>query len=365
MTSNPAQKKESAKKRVRFFNVSLRNGIVVSTPSYPEKQAFLAHLIKALEGANPDFAWIQFLFIRSDYSSALVRLKNSMHRAKASIEQPTIDMISGEERDRREMHRDYYRRSDARMKKVDEIATKPTTTLAIQGMWVCDKGASSPNSLPFDHCSDEHDSLAVFQYRDPRMLLELVDRRMVADIAEYFDRYTKSRLEPPSFLVTPEELVSYIHLPAGEVAKSLSSLEDEESKRDYSQGKVEEEEEEETKESQTSEISSKLVRFVKVPTTDEVLADSAIQPLSHLAAPTVRTFELVYSEGATEVLLSAESVEDMRKYAQLLNLVYGSMKYEASDQVPEFLKELPRIIGLVNQANSGAAKCLGFMPAPS
>jgi len=344
MTSNPAQKKESAKKRVRFFNVSLRNGIVVSTPSYPEKQAFLAHLIKALEGANPDFAWIQFLFIRSDYSSALVRLKNSMHRAKASIEQPTIDMISGEERDRREMHRDYYRRSDARMKKVDDIATKPTITLAIQGMWVCDKGASSPNSLPFDHCSDEHDSLAVFQYRDPRMLLELVDRRMVVDIAEYFDRYTKSRMEPPSFLVTPEELVSYIHLPAGEVAKSLSSLEDEESKRDYSQGKVEEEEE--TKESQSGDISSKLVRLVKVPTTDEVLEDSAIQPLSHLAAPTVRTFELVYSGGKTEVLLSAETVEDMRKYAGLLSLVYGGMKIENADGRPVFLQQLPLIVGL-------------------
>ena len=269
-----------------------------------------------------------------------------MHRAKASIEQPTIDLISGEERDRRELHRDYYRRSDARMKKVDDIATKPTVTLAIQGMWVCDKGASSPNSLPFDHCSDEHDSLAVFQYRDPRMLLELVDRRMVVDIAEYFDRYTKSRMEPPSFLVTPEELVSYIHLPAGEVAKSLSSLEDEESKRDYSQGKVEEDEE--TKASQSGDISSKLVRLVKVPTTEEVLDDSAIQPLAHLAAPTVRTFELVYSGGKTEVLLSAETVEDMGKYAQLLNLVYGSMKYEARDQVPEFLKELPRMIGLVN-----------------
>ena len=346
MTSNPAQKKESAKKRVRFFNVSLRNGIVVSTPAYPEKQAFLGHVIRALESSNPDFAWIQFLFVSSDYSSALVRLKNSMHRAKASIEQPTIDLISGEERGRRELHHDYYRRSDDRMKKVDDIATKPTVTLAIQGMWVCDKGASSPNSLPFDHCSDEHDSLAVFQYRDPRMLLELVDRRMVVDIAEYFDRYTRSRMEPPSFLVTPEELVSYIHLPAGEVAKSLSSLEDEESKRDYTQGKVEEDEE--TKASQSGDVSSKLVRLVKVPTTEEVLADSAIQPLAHLAAPTVRAFELVYSEGATEVLLSAESVEDMGKYAQLLNLVYGSMKYEARDQVPEFLKELPRMIGLVN-----------------
>jgi hypothetical protein len=342
MTSNPAQKKESAKKRVRFFNVSLRNGIVVSTPAYPEKQAFLGHVIRALESSNPDFAWIQFLFVSSDYSSALVRLKNSMHRAKASIEQPTIDMISGEERDRRELHRDYYRRSDARMKKVDDIATKPTITLAIQGMWVCDKGASSPNSLPFDHCSDEHDSLAVFQYRDPRMLLELVDRRMVVDISEYFDRYTKSRMEPPSFLVTPEELVSYIHLPAGEVAKSLSSLEDEESKRDYSQGKVEEDEE--NKESQSSEISSKLVRFVKVPTTDEILEDSAIQPLSHLAASTVRTLELVYSGKKTEVLLSAETVEDMRKFAGLLSVVYGGMKLEGAEPQPKFLRELPRML---------------------
>jgi hypothetical protein len=347
MTSNQPPKEESSKKRVRFFNVSLRNGIVVSTPAYAEKQAFLGHVIRALESANPDFAWIQFLFVRSDYGSALVRLKNSMHRAKASIEQPTIDMVSGEERDRRELHRDYYRRSDVRMKKVDDIATKPTVTLAIQGMWVCDKGASSPNSLPFDHCSDEHDSLAVFQYRDPRMLLELVDRRMVVDISDYFDRYTKSRIEPPSFLVTPEELSSYIHLPAGEVAKSLSSLEDEESKREFTEGKVEEEEE--TKPSQTCEISSKLVRLVKVPTTEEVLEDSAFQPLSHLAAPTVRTFELVYSGGKTEVLLSAETVEDMRKYAGLLGLVYGTIKLKDSKSQPAFLQELPAVIGLINQ----------------
>ncbi len=345
MTSNQAQKKESAEKRVRFFNVSLRNGIVVSTPSYPEKQAFLAHLIRALEGANPDFAWIQFLFVSSDYSSALVRLKNSMHRAKASIEQPTIDMVSGEERDRRELHRDYYGQSDTRMKKIDDIATKPTITLAIQGMWVADKESSSASVLPFDHCSDEHDSLAVFQYRDPRMLLELVDRRMVVDISEYFDRYTRSRMEPPSFLVTPDELVSYIHLPAGEVAKSLSSLEDEESKREFTQGKVEEEEE--GKASQSSDISSKLVRLAKVPTTEEVLEDSAVQPLSHLAAPTVRTFELVYSGGTTEALLSAETVEDMRNYFGLLNLVYGSMKFETTEAIPLFLRELPAIVGLV------------------
>ena len=42
-----------SKRNVRFFNVSLRNGIVMSTPSYPEKQTFVAHLIRALETSQP------------------------------------------------------------------------------------------------------------------------------------------------------------------------------------------------------------------------------------------------------------------------------------------------------------------------
>ena len=230
------------------------------------------------------------------------------------------------------------------MKKVDEIVTKPTITMAIQGMWVSDE-PDSVYALPFDHCSDEHDSLAIFRYRDPRMLLELVDRRMVVDISEYFDRYTRSRLEPPSFLVTPEELQSYVHLPAGETAASLRSLEGGTSTRAFVLASIAGEK---AISGGGDGFSSELVRLVKVPKNEKVLEDASVQPLAHLAAPTVRTFELVYSGGKTEVLLSAETVEDMGKYAQLLNLVYGSMKYEASDQVPEFLKELPRMIGLVN-----------------
>jgi hypothetical protein len=84
---------------------------------------------------------------------------------------------------------------------------------------------------------------------------------------------------------------------------------------------------------------------VKVPTTDEVLEDSAIQPLSHLAAPTVRTLELVYSGGKTEVLLSAETLEEMRNYANLLSLVYGGMKFESAEAHPAFLQQLPDIVG--------------------
>jgi hypothetical protein len=334
-----------SKKRVRFFNVSLRNGIVVSTPSYSEKQSFCAHLISALEASNPDFAWIQFLFVKSDYGAALVRLKNSMHRAKVSIEQPSVDLISGQARERRELHHDYYRQSDVRMKKVDEVATKPTITLAIQGMWVSDGDASSPRILPFDHCRDEHDSLAVFQYSDPRMLIELVDRRMVADISDYFDRYTKSRLEPPSFLVTPEELQSYIHLPTGEVAASLHSLQGGTSNRPFAKGNVADEE---TNSTEGGSISSKLVMLTKVPKNEEALEDTSVQPLAHLAAPTVRTFELVYSGGTTVLLFSAESVEDMRKFATLLGLVYGGMKFQEAETRPRFLRESRKIVGLTS-----------------
>ncbi|TLX93026.1 MAG: hypothetical protein E6K96_09940 [Thaumarchaeota archaeon] len=76
------------------------------------------------------------------------------------------------------------------------------------------------------------------------------------------------------------------------------------------------------------------------------LEETSVQPLAHLAAPTVRTFELVYSEGRTEVLLSAETVEDMKKYAELLSLVYGGMRFETADPRPGFLRRLPVIVGL-------------------
>jgi hypothetical protein len=331
-----------ARKKIRFFNVSLRNGIVMSTPAYPEKQAFIAHLVRALETSNPEFAWIQFLFLRSDYRAALVRLKNSIHASKIAIEQPSVDMVSGQESERREFHRDYYRRADSRMKKVDDIVTKPTVTLAIQGMWVSDDPGSI-NSLPFDHCVDEHDSLAVFLYSDPRMLLELMDRRMVEDISKYLDGYTKSRLEPPSFIVTPEELPSYVHLPAGETAMSLSSLGGGTSTRGFNLASVDGEE------ANRGEVSSSHVRLVAVPKMEKALEDSAVQPLAHLASSTVRTFELVYTGGKTEVLLSSETVEDMKKYASLLSLVYGGLKLEQDDPAPRFLQQLPMIVGLSRQ----------------
>jgi hypothetical protein len=267
----------------------------------------------------------------------LVRLKNSIHAAKLAIEQPSVDLVSGQENERRELHRDYYRQAESRMKKVDDIVTKPTVTLAIQGMWVSDDPGSI-NALPFDHCVDEHDSLAIFQYHDPRMLLELVDRRMVQDISKYLDSYTKSRLEPPSFIVTPEELQSYVHLPAGETAMSLSSLGGGTSTRGFTLASVDGEE------ANRGEVSSSLVRLVAVPKMEKALEDSSVQPLAHLASSTVRTLELVYESGMTEMLLSAVTVEDMREYAGLLSLIYGGIKLGRAEPRPDFLGKLSRML---------------------
>ena len=333
---------EGDKRRVRFFNVTLKNGIVMSTPGCEEKQTLIADLIRVLETSNPDFAWVQFLFVRSNYSQALVRLKNSIHRTKIAIEQPSVDLISGQERDRRELHRDYYRRAEARMKKIDDVVTKPTITMAIQGMWVGSRDPRQTIALPFEHCADEHDSLALFLYRDPRMLLELIDRRMIEDITRYLDSYTGSRVEPPSFLLTPEELPCYIHLPAGGLVGSLNSL----SWGTFGKGLIRGNVAGEGQAKSRDDIDTTLVRLAKVPKIEKALDDRDIEPLAHLASTTPRSLELVYSERKTDLLLTARTVDDLRAYVDILDSVYGQLKCERFTDAPSFLSQLPDIVGL-------------------
>lgn len=341
------------KKRVHFFSVSLKNGVVVSTPSYPEKQAFVAQLVHALETTNPDFAWVQFLFAQADHHANLIRMKNMIHRAKMAIEEPAYSFLTDRTHERRELHRDFYRMADARMAKVDALVTKPTIVMAIQGMWVDSKDSDLAGALPFAHCSDEHDSLAIFQYRDPRMLRELVERRMVVDIGEYLERFTRSRLEPPSFMATPEGLRTFVHLPVGEAAESLQSIHGGPSAKGYTRAKVKEDEGEDSKPDSgpLGDVTSRIVRLTDVPEMKGILEDSSIQPLDHLSSTTVRTFELLYRDGHTEFVLSSETVEDMRKFAQLLDSVYGELKLEKAEQTPSFLQELPSILGLTDNRN--------------
>jgi hypothetical protein len=340
-------------RRIRFFNVSLRNGVMPSTPSYPEKQAFIGRLIHTLESSNPEFAWVQFLFVQRSLARDLTRLKNSLRAAKKEIEQPKVGIISGEESERRELGGDFYARAEARMKKIDDVVTKPTIALAIQGMWVCDQKSRGMKDLPFDHCSDEHDSLAIFEYRDPRMLLELVDRRMVVDLSRYLEGFTRSRLEPPSFIVTPNELQSFVHLPAGEVIKSLHSLQPGTSMRNYDQGTTDNQK---PKEGGGAPVPSKLVRLAAVPEMAAALEDKSVQPLEHLASTRVRTFELVYCQGKTDIVLSAETVEEVGLYIGLLSSVYGDLKLEEAGARPAFLQQLPRIVGLTRDRRDRGGK---------
>ena len=83
-----------------------------------------------------------------------------------------------------------------------------------------------------------------------------------------------------------------------------------------------------------------------MPKMEKVLEDSSVQPLAHLASSTVRTLELVYGGGTTQVLLSAGTVDDMNSYTSVLSLVYGGLKLEKEDPVPSLLQQLPVILGL-------------------
>jgi len=58
-----------------------------------------------------------------------------------------------------------------------------------------------------------------------------------------------------------------------------------------------------------------------------------MQPFDHLASGTVRSFELVYSRGSTEILLSARTLDDMGRYADLFSQVYGEMALQKADSV--------------------------------
>jgi hypothetical protein len=181
------------------------------------------------------------------------------------------------------------------------------------------------------------------------MLPELVNRRMVEDISKYLDDYTKSRVEPPSIIVTPEELVSYVHLPAGERVDSLTSMTWGTSARGLTRGKMNDGEagDETGKQDDKPRVTGTIVKLSRVPKIEKVLIESEIQPLAHLASNTVRTFELIYSSEKTEILLAARTEDDMTKYLDLFDGVYGQLTYEKiDDAIPGFLKQLPHVVGL-------------------
>ncbi|HEV2138499.1 MAG TPA: hypothetical protein VGR53_06625 [Nitrososphaerales archaeon] len=323
---------------VRFFNVSLLNANVMSKPRFPQPQRLVGELIHSLEAASPTFAWTQFLFRRTNLTPTLIGLKNSIQSAAATIKTPKTSWISGIEHDRRELHLDWYGRSGERMKRIDTVTNMSHVLLAIQGMWVGDPRLLS--ALPFNDCYDEHDRLGVFVYRNPWMLVELVKRRMVEDVSSYFMSYVSSRLEPPSFMITQEEVPYYLHLPIAKQTDSLKSVSWKQHSAEVREGTVE------GVSSKANLPHSNLVKLAKVPLIGEPLKEKDTERLSLLPSTRVRGFELLFTRGRTEIFLSSESERDVREYVGILESVYGELDISTTPVIPDFLREVPRIVGL-------------------
>jgi hypothetical protein len=218
--------------------------------------------------------------------------------------------------------------------------------MAIQGMWVGND--SDLMQLPFNHCTDGEDSLAVFHHRDPRVLIELVQRRMVEDISEYLMRYTGSRLEPPSFLISAEELPYFIHLPAGKVVASIKSINDEEwgtYSPTHKLGGVQGEE-------VHHNASSRVMRIARPPKIEKELSEAESAGLTLLGGSTIRGLELTFENAKTSILISSRSAEDMQRYQDQFESVYGEMAVETAEDRPAFLSKIPRIRVLQLQQRS-------------
>jgi hypothetical protein len=332
--------------KVRFFSASLMNASVMSIPRFPQPQRLIGELVHSLEATSPTFAWVQFLFRRTDLTHTLVALKNSIQSVATMIKTPQTSLFSEAEHDRKELHRDWYTRSGERMKKIDAIVNVPHILLAIQGMWVGDPQRLS--LLPFKDCYDEHDRLGVFVYRNPRMLVELVERRMVEDVSSYLMSYVGSRLEPPSLLITQEEMPYYIHLPVARTTDFLMSIRD----RTAYSSEVPSGEVEQPGTRPTANVvaphSSRILRIAKIPEITQPLKEEATERLALLPSMDTRGFEIVFSGGATQILLSTTRTSEMGEYLSVMNSVYGPLEVDAASARPEFLKQIPAIVGLTS-----------------
>jgi len=393
---------KASSKRVLFFNFALRDGHFMARPVFNSQQSLIGETIQALERFNPRFAWIQFLFSQRDYNHLLMYTKTELENYVRLANTSEYDERTRQKIPRREISTQWYKFAALRIKKIEQILSKPTIIFAINGMWVGNE--NSPTSiahqiqeLPFSFCSDDTDRLRAYLYRDPRVLSVLVDRRMVTDISPSIYRYGHSREEPPSLILSPDEIPFYINMPTGASAKGLASIKaaphfpvggtlkaqevtpredigafDKSSREECVQlplfepetrrapkiqvlGQLRENEENGSNAEQNDSTPRwpPLAALKKIPTLEEPLEEEEAQRLSQIISRNVRTFEVLYdSEKGTKVLLSSSSEtagDDLESvYIPQLESVYGKLDYELlSDKRPEFVvKDLPRIMHL-------------------
>jgi len=366
-----------------FFNVALKNGHLMSRPRYEPEQEFIGNFIHELEQRDPDFAWIQFIFQQVDYSRQLMMLKNELLSFKKFAETPEVNG-KGEPRRRKELDSEWYRTVELRCKKIDELMSSHQVLLGIQGMWV-EKGEEvlqvisgslrgSPIELStFQSCRDELDSLAIFTYRDPRVLLELVRRRFVTDINWYFRKYSGSRMEPPTLILAAEDLGSYVHLPLGNITEHLLSLLPSEFDEEEHNGKcttfgvgsglnygdstyaIRRKEDQSSMpdllslpvveplaEIKTSKRNFHISRMKTIPQIHQKLDAEAFSRLKHLPSPYTRSLELLYNEGRISLLIGSADDRDLEAYKRFLVSIYGGFEFVEESAIPSCMRIISR-----------------------
>jgi hypothetical protein len=399
-------------KNVFFFNFALKDGHFMSRPIFNPQQSLMGEIIHSLERFNPRFAWIQFLFSQRDYNHLLMYTKAELENYVQFANTAQYDGRSSQKIPRKEINSQWYKLAPQRIKKVEQMLPKPTVIFAINGMWVTNENnaASSAHQLqelPFSLCSDEVDRLRPFLYTDPGILRMLVERRMVTDISPSIYRYSRSREEPPSLILSPDEIPYYIHMPTGASAKGISSIkpaahfpvggtlkarevtpvEDVQSFEPSEIDECTQSPEAEQAVPQTTgaqqleqlqqerknkiigdQIDSKkrgalVAALKKIPTLEQPLEEDEAQRIAQIVSRNIRTFEIIYESEAlldertntkavTKMLLSSSSetpLDDLKNvYIPQLESVYGKLDYEfLSDKRPDFvLEELPRIVNL-------------------
>jgi len=347
----------SMQSRITFFNVSLANGHLMSRPVYEPEQSLVGEIMHAIENTSPYAAWVQIIFVRKDHSRHFMSLKHNITDMVNEIESPRVSMFTGQELkgDRPAKSRDVYTGASKRMKILDESLSRAHVLMAIQGMWIAkdnDIGRHQAQSLeeilPFSHCHDEADRLAVYTIRDPRMLIELVERNMVIDISRYFRSYTGARVEPPSFIISADELPYYIHIPYGTQANAIRAINWPEASTAQrgSMGDV-------TTKKKSS--ASLVFKTYGLPKRKEALDDAAKARLAHLASATERSFEIIYKSRRFSVLLHSKTRSDLLQYRAAFEAIYGTLDFEEEELKPLFLNELPMMVLQVSQSSEQPA----------
>ncbi len=270
-----------------MFYVSLRDAHFMSQPVYDPVGSFMSSLVLAMEAQGPRFAWIQFIFERANVTDGLASLRYGLlHEADDGST--------------------WVKMAPERVKAINTVISRPTVAMAIRGAWAGEERGLY--ELPFDHCADSLDQLAVFGVMDPRLLVLMHERRTEFGLSSYFSHYSGGRREAPAFVIAADNLPFFIHFPSMGNVKwgvhaGLSSI------GAWNSSPV------------AMDTATSVMEVSGVPRLDRALEKDELARLSGLASNTPRSFELVYHDGQTHVLLSG----DIDRYEQVLASVYGQL----------------------------------------